>query len=174
MADKIHLISISIVKCISERHKVLTCGNGGSAANAQHFTGDMVGRYKHERIGFPCITLSVDNCAVTAISNDYDYKDLFSKELIALGNEGDILICFSSSGNSDNVIRAAKTAQNNGIISIGLLGNNGGKAAQFMDYVITIPDRETDVCEEFALTLIHIILEETEEMLCDLLMKGGK
>lgn len=174
MADKVHLISNAIVKCIKEGHKVLTCGNGGSAANAQHFTGDMVGRYKHERIGFPCITLSVDNCAVTAISNDYDYKDLYAKELIALGREGDILICLSSSGNSENVIRAAKAAKKNGIINIGLLGNNGGNASELMDYAITIPDRDTDLCEEFACTLIHIILEETEEILCDLSAKGVK
>ena len=172
MADKVHLISNTIVKCIKEGHKVLTCGNGGSAANAQHFTGDMVGRYKHERDGFPSITLSVDICAVTAISNDYDYKDLYAKELIALGREGDILICLSSSGNSENVIRAAKAAKKNGIINIGLLGNNGGKTAELMDYAITIPDRETDVCEEFACTMIHIILEETEEILCDLSEKG--
>lgn len=174
MADKVHLISNTIVKCIKEGHKVLTCGNGGSAANAQHFTGDMVGRYKHERDGFPSITLSVDNCAVTAISNDYDYKDLYAKELIALGREGDILICLSSSGNSENVIRAAKAAKKNGIINIGLLGNNGGNASELMDYAITIPDRETDLCEEFACTLIHIILEETEEILCDLSEKGVK
>lgn len=165
--EKMHLISDELVKCFKNGGKILTCGNGGSAANAQHITGDLVGRFKLERKGFPCITLSVDNCAVTALSNDYDYKDLFAKEVVALGRPGDILICLSSSSNSENILRAAKTAKELGVKTIGILGNEGGNIAEFIDHLLIVPCRDTDLYEEFAIMLIHIIIEETENTLCN-------
>lgn len=168
LIEKMHLISSELVECFKNGGKVLTCGNGGSAANAQHITGDLVGRFKVERKGFPSITLSMDNCAVTAISNDYDYKDLFSKEIVALGRQEDILICLSSSSNSENIVRAAKTATELGIKTIGILGNEGGKIAEHINHALIVPCKDTDLYEEFAIMLIHIIIEETENILCNI------
>lgn len=172
MIEKMNKVSSAIVKCIKNGNKVLTCGNGGSAANAQHITGDIVGRYKKERRGFAGLTLTVDTCSVTAISNDYSYSTLFEREVEGLGKKGDVLIGLSSSGNSQNILNAVIKAKQLGIVTIGLLGNNGGKLGELVDIAITIPNKESDLCEEFAMTLSHIILEQAEEELCELIEKG--
>jgi D-sedoheptulose 7-phosphate isomerase len=165
-------ISSKIVDCIKRGGKVLTCGNGGSAANAQHITGDIVGRYKRERRGFAGIALTVDTSTITAVGNDYDYSKIFERQVEGLGREGDILLALSSSGNSPNVVRAVEKAKEMGIITIGFLGNNGGKLGRMVDMSITIPDKASDLCEEFAMTLSHIILEMAEAELCALIERG--
>jgi Phosphoheptose isomerase len=165
-------ISSNIADCIKRGGKVLTCGNGGSAANAQHITGDIVGRYKRERRGFAGIALTVDTSTITAVGNDYDYSKIFERQVEGLGREGDILLALSSSGNSPNVVRAVEKAKEMGIITIGFLGNNGGKLGQMVDMSITIPDKASDLCEEFAMTLSHIILEMAEAELCALIERG--
>lgn len=170
--EKINLISSEIVECIKNGNKVLTCGNGGSAANAQHITGDIVGRFKRERRGFAGIALTVDTSTLTAIGNDYDYSVIFERQLEGIGKRGDILIALSSSGNSLNIIKAVEKAKKIGIKTIGLLGNNGGKLGELVDISITIPDKDSDLCEEFAMTLSHIILEKAEAKLCELIDKG--
>lgn len=172
MINKIHLISNLIIECIKNGNKVFTCGNGGSAANAQHITGDIVGRYKRERRGFAGIALTVDTSTLTAVGNDYDYSKVFERQIEGLGRKGDILIGLSSSGNSPNVINAVNKAKEMGIKTVGLLGNNGGKLGQLVDISITIPDKASDLCEEFAMTLSHIILEEAEAKLCELIEEG--
>lgn len=172
MIEKIHLVSAEIVECIKNGNKVLTCGNGGSAANAQHITGDIVGRFKRERRGFAGVALTVDTSTLTAIGNDYDYSVVFERQLEGIGKQGDILIALSSSGNSLNVIKAVEKAKRMGIKTIGFLGNNGGKLGELVDISITIPDKESDLCEEFAMALSHIILEEAEAKLCELIDKG--
>ncbi len=172
MINKIHLISSEIVECIKNGNKVLTCGNGGSAANAQHITGDIVGRYKKERRGFAGIALTVDTSTLTAVGNDYDYSKVFERQVEGLGRKGDVLIGLSSSGNSPNVVNAVNKAKEMGIKTVGLLGNNGGKLGQLVDINITIPDKASDLCEEFAMTLSHIILEEAEAKLYELIDEG--
>lgn len=119
MIEKIHLVSAEIVECIKNGNKVLTCGNGGSAANAQHITGDIVGRFKRERRGFAGVALTVDTSTLTAIGNDYDYSVVFERQLEGIGKQGDILIALSSSGNSLNVIKAVEKAKRMGIKTIG-------------------------------------------------------
>lgn len=172
MINKVHIISNEIVECIKNGNKVLTCGNGGSAANAQHITGDIVGRFKRERRGFAGIPLTVDTSTLTAISNDYDYSKVFERQVEGIGRKGDLLIGLSSSGNSVNVINAVNKAKKMGIRTIGLFGNNGGKLGQMVDICITIPDKDSDLCEEFAMTLSHIILEEAESELCKFIEEG--
>ena len=172
MIAKIHLINSEIVECIKNGNKVLTCGNGGSAANAQHIIGDIVGRFKRERRGFAGIALTVDTSTLTAIGNDYDYSVVFERQVEGIGKGGDILIALSSSGNSLNVIKAVEKAKKIGIKTIGLLGNNGGEVGKLTDISITIPEKESDLYEEFAMTLSHIILEEAEAKLCELIDKG--
>lgn len=163
--SKIAQVAKKIAQIIENNGKTLTCGNGGSAANAQHFTGDMVGRYKIERRGYPSITLTVDNCAVTAISNDYSYDDLFAREVEAFGKKNDGFICFSSSANSENIYRAIKQARKIGMFTVAIVGNNGGKISEFADVCISIPQKESDLSEEAGLFLLHVILEEVERRL---------
>lgn len=171
MIAKIHEVSKEIVNCIKSGNKVMTCGNGGSAANAQHITGDIVGRFKKERRGFAGLSLTVEPSTITAVGNDYDYSVIFSRQVEGLGKEGDILIGLSSSGNSPNVVKAVEKAREMGIKTIGLLGNNGGILGDMMDFTITIPDKASDLCEEFAMTLSHIILEEAEAELVELIQQ---
>lgn len=147
----------------------MTCGNGGSAANAQHITGDIVGRFKKERRGFAGLSLTVEPSTITAVSNDYDYSIIFARQVEGLGKKGDILIGLSSSGNSLNVVKAVEKAKQMGIKTIGILGNNGGKLGPLMDLALTIPDKASDLCEEFAMSLSHMILEEAEAELCELM-----
>lgn len=147
--------------------KIITAGNGGSAANSIHFTGDVIGRYRIERKAYAGVSLMVEPSTVSAISNDYDYKDLFARELQGIGKKGDALILFSSSANSENLVRAAREARKIGIVVIGLLGNNGGKlrVENLLDYEMSIPEPESFLTEEFAMTLSHIILTKWEQLL---------
>jgi D-sedoheptulose 7-phosphate isomerase len=163
---KISSVEDKLVSIIKNGGKILTCGNGGSAANAQHFTGDMVGRYKMERKGYPSITLTVDNCAFTAISNDYSYEDCFAREVETLGTMNDGFIAFSSSAKSENIVRAIKKAKEIGMFTVAIVGNQGGKVNPYADICLAIPQRESDISEEAGLFLLHVILEEVEKTLC--------
>src|SRR3954451_25456482 len=107
--------------------KALACGNGGSAADSQHFAAEIVGRFERERPGMPAIALTVDTSAITAIANDYDYDRVFSKQVEALGQAGDVLLAISTSGNSKNIIAAVKAAQAKGVVVIALTGRDGGE-----------------------------------------------
>ncbi len=108
--------------------KLLICGNGGSAAEAQHLAGELVGRYKGERRGLPAIALGADSAIVTCIGNDYSFEDVFARQIQALGRSGDILVVFTTSGNSPNILRALATGREEGLKSIAFLGRDGGKA----------------------------------------------
>lgn len=154
-----------IVDAISKGKKVFTAGNGGSAANAQHITGDIVGRYKMERRGFAGISLTVDPSVMTAVSNDYGYEEVFARQLEGLGQKGDVLIVLSSSGNSRNLVRAVDKAKELGIYTIGVLGNHGGLVGPKVDQCITLPYKDSDLVEEFAMSLFHIILADVEKKL---------
>src|SRR5210317_471446 len=109
--------------------KIMSCGNGGSAADAQHFSSEMLNRFELERPALPAIALTTDSSTLTSIANDYDYRHIFSKQLKALGNPGDALLAISTSGNSENVVSAAQTARERGLGIIALTGNDGGELA---------------------------------------------
>ncbi|RSU14101.1 sugar isomerase [Vagococcus elongatus] len=171
---KMHEIVDILTTSIKNGGKILSAGNGGSAANAQHITGDIVGRYKMERRAYAAITLSVDPSVMTATGNDYGYEEVFARQVEGLGNKGDVLIVLSSSAHSPNLLKAAKKAKEQGLITIGFLGNNGGSLKKHCDYSICITPKDSDLSEEYAMTMNHIILAEFEKQLVNQEIIKGK
>ncbi|EHP84188.1 D-sedoheptulose 7-phosphate isomerase [Methanotorris formicicus] len=154
-----------IVEALKNGKKILICGNGGSAADAQHFAAEIVGRFKLERKGFPAIALTTDTSILTAIGNDYGFERIFERQVEALGEYRDILVGISTSGNSENVIRAVNKAKEMGIYTIGLLGKDGGKLKDVVDLALIVPSNDTARIQECHLTIYHVICEEVEKRL---------
>lgn len=146
-------------------HKLLIAGNGGSAADSQHFAAELIARYKMERKSLPAIALSVDTSAITAIGNDYDFESIFSRQVEGLGKSGDIFLGFSTSGNSKNIIKAMEVAKEQGMICIGLLGRDGGMIKEYCDYSLIVPSENTPRIQETHLVIYHTICEEIEKRL---------
>lgn len=161
--NKIINISQQCISSLEQERKIFCCGNGGSASNALHFAADVVGRFKFERDGLPCISLGSNYAIYTALSNDYSYENIFAKELSALGKEKDTLIVFSSSGNSLNIINVLKVAKEMGIYSIALLGKNGGEAINYADRVYIVDSDIGSVVEEVHQLLVHCICQQIEQ-----------
>lgn len=158
-----------LTSALGAGNKIFICGNGGSAGEAQHFAAELVGRFKKERRALPAIALGSNVPALTAISNDYDFTLAFARELEALGRKGDLLLAFSTSGNSRNVLGAVRAAEKLGMKTIGFSGL-GGKLKHAVDVAISVPSRSTPRIQEVHLVLIHIISELVE----DLLFKNAK
>lgn len=156
-----------INKCLKSGHKVLICGNGGSAADSQHFAAELVGRFKLERKGLPAIALTTDSSVLTCMGNDYGYDSIFRRQVEALGKKGDVLIGFSTSGNSKNVIDAIDEGKKNGLITIGFLGKDGGKLKKMVDYDFTFNYSETARVQEHHLMTYHLICEFVEKEMTD-------
>ena len=146
-----------IYDCVSKKHKLLICGNGGSAADAQHFAAELVGRFQKNRVALPALALNTDTAALTAISNDYGYDEVFSRQVSGLGNKGDLLFVISTSGKSKNIIKAAETAKNKKIKIIALTGNKKSKLDKLSNIIIKAPSSETAHIQEVHAILIHII-----------------
>jgi D-sedoheptulose 7-phosphate isomerase len=140
-------------------NKVLICGNGGSAADAQHMAAEFVGRYEKTRRGLPAIALTTDSSALTALSNDFDFENVFSRQVEALGAEGDLLIAISTSGNSPNIINAVMAARKRGLKVLGLTGSGGKKLASLCDNCILVPAERTSRIQEAHITIAHIWCE---------------
>lgn len=158
----ISVASERTVQCLLDGHKILSCGNGGSACDAMHFSGEMLNRFKHERPSLPAIALTADISTITSIANDYHYNDIFAKQLRALGQPGDLLLAISTSGNSTNVVNAIKAAHDRQINVIALTGNDGGKIAEILkddDIEIRVPANETARIQETHLLIIHCICD---------------
>ena len=150
--------------------KFLICGNGGSAADAQHFAAEMTGRFEKERMELAAIALTTDTSALTAIGNDYGFDHVFSKQVRALGRAGDILVGISTSGNSGNVIEAIKAAHQNGMHVIALTGRDGGKIAQMLqegDVLLNVPYPRTARIQEVHILLIHAMCDCIDTMLTE-------
>jgi D-sedoheptulose 7-phosphate isomerase len=148
--------------------KALACGNGGSAADSQHFAAEMVGRFERERPGMPAIALTTDTSALTAIANDYDYDRVFSKQVEALGNPGDVLLAISTSGNSKNVVEAMKAAQARGLVVIALTGRDGGAMAKMLrsqDFHLNVAHPRTMRIQEVHLLVIHCLCEVVDNVI---------
>ena len=142
--------------------KLLSCGNGGSAADAQHFSGELLGRFERERPGLPAIALTTDSSTITAIANDYQYADIFAKQVSALGQSGDVLLAFSTSGNSENVLRAIATAHSRGLKVVALTGRDGGAIARSLnpeDIEVRVPADRTCRIQEVHLLVIHCLCD---------------
>ena len=151
-----------LTQCLLNDGKILSCGNGGSASDAQHFSGEMLGRFEMERPGLPAVALTTDTSALTAIGNDYQYADIFSRQIRALGQSGDVLLAISTSGNSENVLRAVRTAHERGMRVIALTGRDGGSIAQALsadDLEIRVPAQRTARIQEVHILTIHCLCD---------------
>jgi phosphoheptose isomerase len=154
--------SEEIVQALLEGHKILTCGNGGSACEAQHFSSEMLNRFKQERPGLPVIALTSDIPTLTAIANDYHFSDIFAKQIRAIGYPGDLLLAISTSGNSANIVNAIKAAHDKNMGVIALTGYDGGKIADHLqekDIEIRVPAYDTARIQETHLLIIHSICD---------------
>uniref|UniRef100_A0A7V4JP81 Phosphoheptose isomerase n=1 Tax=Thermodesulfobacterium geofontis TaxID=1295609 RepID=A0A7V4JP81_9BACT len=152
-------------KVISKNGKILIFGNGGSAADAQHLAAELVNRFKKERAPLPAIALTTDTSILTAVANDYDFSQIFSKQILALGKKGDIALGISTSGKSSNVIEALKVAKKLGLYTVGLSGGDGGLMKDICDYLILVPSFETPRIQEGHLLFLHIFSELLEEII---------
>lgn len=156
-------ISKVLIKCLKRGSKIILFGNGGSAADAQHIAAELVGRFRRERKALPAIAITTNTSVITAIANDYDYKDIFVRQLQALAKRKDIAFGLSTSGNSNNVFEALVIAKHLGMTTISLTGKDGGKVARVADYNITVPSNNTAHIQEAHITIGHILCELVEE-----------
>ena len=154
-----------LVETLKNGHKVLLCGNGGSAADAQHIAAELTGRYKSERRGLPGIALTTDTSALTAISNDYGYDHVFDRQVEALANKGDLLIGISTSGNSKNIISAFKVAKELGCHCLGLSGRDGGAMNEVCDLNIVVPSDDTPRIQEMHILIGHTLCQAVDDAL---------
>jgi len=145
----------AMIECLKKHHKIMVCGNGGSAADAQHLSAELVGRFKTERKGLPCIALTTDSSMLTAWGNDYEFDTIFERQVKALGRRGDVLLCISTSGNSQNVMNAASAAFAMKMKTIGLLGRDGGDLAGLVDIPIVIEHVDTARVQEVHQIIYH-------------------
>lgn len=166
LIDRLCFLSQKIVSCMEQGGKLAVCGNGGSATDALHFSGEMVGRFQRERRAWPVMALNADIAAMTSVANDYGYDDVYVRQVQAYLKEGDIIIGISTSGNSENVFRAVRKAREMGIVTAALLGGDGGKIGKSTEIPVIVPGRVTARIQEVHITLIHILCELVEERLC--------
>jgi len=156
-ADRLIRASEKIATAMAGDRKLLLCGNGGSAADAQHIAAEFINRYELERPPLPAIALTTDTSVLTSIGNDYSFEEVFSKQVKALGVEGDVLLAISTSGNSKNVLAAVQEARSEGIYTVGLCGNDGGKLATIVDTAMVVKSNITGRIQEAHILAGHIL-----------------
>lgn len=154
-----------IANAMQAGHKLLVCGNGGSAADAQHIAAELAGRFYIERPSLPALALTVNTSALTAIGNDYAYDQVFARQLQGIGGAGDVLIAISTSGNSANVIEAVRQARGMGIVTIGFSGGDGGKLSGVAEYCLCVPSKDVARIQESHILVGHILCEHVEAVL---------
>lgn len=165
LAERIGNCSNIIGTALRDGKKVLVMGNGGSAADAQHFAAELVGRFLAERKALPAIALTTDSSILTAVGNDYGFDRVFQRQVEALAVPGDVVIGISTSGNSANVLLALKTAKAIGCTTIGLLGRDGGQIAPLVDVDLTVPAMHTPHIQEAHVIIVHILCQQVEQQL---------
>ena len=153
-------VSVQVYK---NKKKILIAGNGGSAADAQHFAAELVGRYGFDRPSLPALALTTDTSNLTAIGNDYGYEFVFSRQLEGMAQEGDLFIGISTSGNSKNILNAFKSAKEKGVLTVALTGRDGGKMADAADYTLIVPSDATPRIQESHLLIEHMICDAIEK-----------
>jgi len=161
-AEDIVNLGLLIAKRLEMGYKILICGNGGSAADSQHFAAEIIGRFEKNRKAYPAIALTTDTSALTAIGNDYGFDEIFSRQVEALGRKGDILIGISTSGNSVNVIKAVEKAKELNLFTVGFLGRDGGKLKDIVDKAFIVKHNNTARIQEVHLTLEHTLCKIIE------------
>lgn len=157
-----------MVEALLNGGKILTCGNGGSAGDAQHFSSELLNRFERERPALPAIALTTDSSTLTSIANDYSYNEVFSKQIRALGNPGDVLLAVSTSGNSANVVQAIQAAHDKELTVVALTGKDGGKMAPLYsgsDVEIRVPSDSTARIQEVHLVVIHALCDYIDQQL---------
>ncbi|WP_456429119.1 D-sedoheptulose 7-phosphate isomerase [Nitratifractor sp.] len=152
-----------IVRTLNEGGKVLLCGNGGSAADAQHIAAELTGRFKKERRALPAVALTTDTSALTAIGNDYGYERVFERQVEALARKGDLLIGISTSGNSENVLLALEAARRLECMTLGLSGRNGGRMNEHCDLNLIVPSDDTARIQEMHIMIGHLLCQQVDE-----------
>ena len=168
LCELIAFASQKIVESLVDDKKILTCGNGGSAADAQHFSSEMLNRFERERPALPAIALTTDTSTLTSIANDYHFDEVFAKQIRALGQAGDILLVFSTSGNSGNIVSAVKTAHDKEMVVIALTGKDGGTLASILnesDIEIRVPSDSTARIQEVHLLITHCLCDLIDQQL---------
>lgn len=163
--DRIVQVANVIAAAFRDGHKVLLFGNGGSSTDASHIAAEFVGRYHRERRPLPAIALATDMAAITCIANDYDYAEIFARQVKAHGQKGDVVIAISTSGNSPNVLKGLDAARELGLMTVGWTGGKGGKLADMVDYPFVVPSTVTARIQESHITLGHVLCELIEESL---------
>lgn len=163
--EKISKTADAMINSLRNGGKLIICGNGGSASDALHFAGEIVGRFQTERNPWPAIVLNSDVATMTAIANDYGYEDMFARQAQAHVKKGDVFIGISTSGNSENVLRAVNIAKKKEAVTAALLGKDGGKIGYAVDFPIIVPSSITARIQESHITIIHILCEITETAL---------
>ena len=157
-----------MVNCLLNEGKILTCGNGGSAGDAQHFSSELLNRFERERPSLPALALTTDSSTITSIANDYSYDEIFSKQIRALGQPGDVLLAISTSGNSGNVLQAIQAAHDRDMLVVALTGRDGGAMASLLlpeDSEIRVPARSTARIQEVHLLAIHCLCDLIDRQL---------
>jgi D-sedoheptulose 7-phosphate isomerase len=168
LAKPIAAAAERMVQCLRGDGKILACGNGGSAADSQHFSAELLNRFEMERPGLAAIALTTDTSTLTSIANDYDYEQIFSKQVRALGHKNDVLLAITTSGNSKNVLAAVTAAHENGINVVALTGRNGGKMTEILqpsDIHICVPAQSTARIQEVHLLALHCMCDAIDCLL---------
>ncbi len=161
-AETVAQIAETIELSLKAGHKVLTCGNGGSAAEALHLAEEMIGRFDQDRPPIAAVCLCADPAAMTCISNDYGFEELFARQVQGLGNAGDVLVAFSTSGKSPNIVRALERARSLGVVTVGLLGPPGSPAEAHCDIAFTASNVHSSHVQELHLIVTHLLLEHLD------------
>lgn len=152
----------ALIRSLRQGGSILSCGNGGSAADALHLAEELIGRYRAERRSLPAVCLAADATALTCIANDYGFDEIFSRQVSGLGREGDVLVGFTTSGNSPNVLKALEAARAEGLFTICLAGKDGGRAKGLADLDIIVPSENTARIQEVHTFILHSWLEMVE------------
>lgn len=162
-AELLGIIALKMLEVLRRGNKILLCGNGGSAADAQHVAGELVGRFSRERRGLPAIALTTDTSILTALGNDYGFETVFARQVEALGEEGDMLVGISTSGNSPNVLKALEMARQKRMITLGFTGGSGGKMVPLCDMCFIAPASKTPRIQEIHIAAWHLICDLVEK-----------
>ena len=160
--EKLGSIVKMIVECLREGGTIFACGNGGSATQAQHFAGELVGRFKMNRRSLPVFALTDNSAALTSIANDYAFADVFSRQIEGMAKSGDCLVALSTSGESENIVRACRTAREKGMRVFALTGRSGGGVASASEVTVKVPHTDTALVQELHLIIIHLICQLVE------------
>ncbi len=163
LLPKVEEIAQAMCQALANGRRIYAFGNGGSAADAQHFTAELVGRYRRERKPLPAMSLTTDPSAVTCIGNDYSFADLFARQVDGLVEAGDVVVGITTSGNSENVLRGLNAAKARGAVTVTLTGGAGGKVAPVADHALVVPSTTTARIQEMHILMIHMICERIDD-----------